>query len=322
MTCASDHYMEKGLVQEQAPTLPCALERQDAEGKSGDYSYSSSQEAMEVGEKPIGRKVDLRQATLQHIGVEYHSPNINPGRQEMGYANATVPQQRDRSLAQSHYPTVFHHSTDFPLQSDHRPTSGQQYRAYSEQRLLQAVGGRIRDQPASRSVERFPRPHQQDHSPSRLTDYAARAPHESTATRSLQGNHELNDRVCWSPVRADPETVEEVDRGRGKTAEETPRRLVAACILVWLTVLAIMYVVEMVMNVVLLGVLFPAGYYGEFSISLILIILPGYVISALSLGLYKRDDTYYTKHKDLVYKPRLNWIAVLCHLILLGPIQR
>jgi hypothetical protein len=94
-----------------------------------------------------------------------------------------------------------------------------------------------------------------------------------------------------------------------------------AAILIWVVFLAILYILEVITDVAVMVVLGREGLWVECAICLCLVLIPAVGVSILSLGLYKRDDSYYLA-LDVQYKKRTNLLSIVMHGLLLGPIHR
>ena len=94
-----------------------------------------------------------------------------------------------------------------------------------------------------------------------------------------------------------------------------------AAIVSWVGLLAVVYILEVITTISVMVEVGMARLWGELAICLCLLILPAVAVAMLSLGLYKRDDNYYSS-LDVVYKKRVSIISVVMHALLLGPIHR
>ena len=94
-----------------------------------------------------------------------------------------------------------------------------------------------------------------------------------------------------------------------------------AAIVSWVGLLAVVYVLEVISTIYVMVEVGMERLWSELAICLCLLVLPAVAVAVLSLGLYKRDDNYYSS-LDVVYKKRISTISIVMHALLLGPIHR
>ena len=89
----------------------------------------------------------------------------------------------------------------------------------------------------------------------------------------------------------------------------------------WLILLSLAYVFEVISDIVAAVDLGLQGRFGAMAVCGGLVLIPAALLAVLSLGLYKRDDSYYIL-VDPSYERRFGKLSVLLHCVLLGPIHR
>ena len=104
-----------------------------------------------------------------------------------------------------------------------------------------------------------------------------------------------------------------------ETAHESAWK--TAGIVAWLILLSLVYALEVISDIAAAVDLGIQGRFGAMAVCCGLVLIPAALLAVLSLGLYKRDDAYYTV-VDQSYERRFGAFSVLIHCILLGPIHR
>lgn len=94
-----------------------------------------------------------------------------------------------------------------------------------------------------------------------------------------------------------------------------------AGIIGWLSLLSLVYVLEVISDIATVVDLGIQGRFGAMAVCAALILIPAALLAVLSLGLYKRDDSYYIS-VDPNYERRFGVVSVVMHCMLLGPIHR
>ena len=94
-----------------------------------------------------------------------------------------------------------------------------------------------------------------------------------------------------------------------------------AAIISWLGLLSLVYVLEVISDIAVVVDLGIQGKFGTMVVCGAIVLIPAALLAVFSLGLYKRDDSYYTA-VDPNYERRFGVVSIVMHCMLLGPIHR